>query len=165
MIVLETERLTLRRLTADNAAFILELVNEPAWLEFIGDKNVHTLDDARDYILKGPVEMYERLGFGLYLVQLKQGTAIGMCGLIKRPSLNDIDIGFALLSRFSGHGYAYEAASAVMDYGKNVLGLSRIVAITNPTNQNSIKLLKKLGLQFEKRIKLADDAPEVALFS
>ena len=165
MIILETERLILRRLTPDDAAFILELVNEPAWLEFIGDKNVHSLDDARDYILKGPVEMYERLGFGLYLVQLKQGTAIGMCGLIKRPSLDDVDIGFALLSRFSGQGYAYEAAAAVMDYGKNVLGINRIVAITNPANQSSIKLLEKLGLQFEKKLRLSADAPEVALYS
>ena len=134
MIVLETERLILRRLTTDDGEFILELVNEPAWLEFIGDKGVRNLEDARQYILNGPIEMYQRLGFGLYLVQLKDGTSIGICGLIKRPTLEDVDIGFALLSRFSGKGYAYEAASAVMNYGREVLGMDRIVAITNPAN-------------------------------
>jgi RimJ/RimL family protein N-acetyltransferase len=170
MTVLETDRLTLRRLNLDDAAFILELVNEPAWLEFIGDKNVHSLDDARNYILNGPMEMYERLGFGLYLVELKQGSAIGICGLINRPTLDDVDIGFALLSRFSGQGYALEAAKAVMNYGKNVLQLGRIVAITKPANEKSIRLLTKLGLKFEKKIRLGpapikEDAPEVALFS
>ncbi len=170
MTILETQRLSLRRLNLDDAAFILELVNEPAWLEFIGDKNVHSLDDARKYTLNGPMDMYERLGFGLYLVELKQGSAIGICGLIKRGGLDDVDIGFALLSRFSGQGYALEAAQAVMNYGKNVLQLDRIVAITKPANEKSIRLLAKLGLHFEKKIKLGpapikDDAPEVALFS
>jgi len=170
MTILETERLSLRRLNLDDAAFIVELVNEPAWLEFIGDKNVHSLDDARKYILNGPMDMYERLGFGLYLVELKQGSAIGICGLIKREGLDDVDIGFALLSCFSGQGYALEAAQAVMKYGKNVLQLQRIVAITKPANEKSIRLLTKLGLHFEKKIRLGpapikDDAPEVALFS
>lgn len=165
MTVLETERLSLRRLTTDNAAFILELVNEPAWLEFIGDKNVHSLDDARNYILNGPIGMYERLGHGLYLVELKQGTAVGICGLIKRDGLDDVDIGFALLSRFNGKGYAIEAARAVMSYGRNVLKLGRIVAITKPANEKSIKLLAKLGLQFEKNVRLSIKTPEVALFS
>lgn len=165
MTLLETQRLSLRRLNLDDAPFILELVNEPAWLEFIGDKNVHSLDDARNYILNGPMAMYKRLGFGLYLVQLKQGSAIGICGLIKRDGLDDVDIGFALLSRFSGHGYALEAAQAVMNYGRTMLKLQRIVAITTPANEKSIKLLARLGLRFEKHIRLADDAPEVALFS
>ncbi len=165
MTVLETERLSLRRLTTDDAAFILELVNEPAWLEFIGDKNVHSLDDARNYILNGPIGMYERLGHGLYLVELKQGTAVGICGLIKRDGLDDVDIGFALLSRFNGKGYAIEAARAVMSYGRNVLKLGRIVAITKPANEKSIKLLAKLGLQFEKNVRLSIKTPEVALFS
>ncbi len=170
MTVLETDRLSIRRLNLNDAAFILELVNEPAWLEFIGDKNVHSLDDARNYILNGPMEMYKRLGFGLYLVELKQGSAIGICGLIKRPILDDVDIGFALLSRFSGQGYALEAAEAVMNYGKNVLQLQRIVAITKPANEKSIRLLTKLGLRFEKKVRLGpaaikDDTPEVALFS
>jgi RimJ/RimL family protein N-acetyltransferase len=165
MTILETQRLSIRRLNLDDVAFILELVNQPAWLEFIGDKNVHSRDDARKYILNGPMEMYERLGFGLYLVQLKQGSAIGICGLIKRDGLDDVDIGFALLSRFSGQGYALEAAQAVMSYGRNVLKLGRIVAITKPANEKSIKLLSKLGLHFEKRIKLTADAPEVGLYS
>ena len=165
MTILETQRLVLRRLNLDDAPFILELVNEPAWLEFIGDKNVHSLDDARKYILNGPIEMYARLGFGFYLVQLKQGSAIGICGLIKREGLDDVDIGFALLSRFSGQGYALEAAQAVMDYARTILKVNRIVAITKPANEKSIKLLARLGLHFEKHIKLAGDTPEVALFS
>lgn len=165
MTILETERLSLRHLNLDDAPFILELVNEPAWLEFIGDKNVHSLEDACNYIANGPIEMYERLGHGLYLVELKQGSAVGLCGLIKRDGLNDVDIGFALLSRFNGQGYAIEAAQAVMSYGRKVLKLGRIVAITKPANERSIRLLAKLGLQFEKNVRLSAKTPELALFS
>jgi RimJ/RimL family protein N-acetyltransferase len=164
--VLETDRLILRGLSINDAEFILELLNDPSWLQFIGDKGVRTLDDARDYILKGPVEMYARLGFGLYLTELKEGgVPIGICGLIKRDSLEDVDIGFAFLPRFWAKGYAYESASAVMGYGKHVLGLKRIVAITSPDNHSSAKLLEKLGLQFERMMKLSNDAQEVRLFA
>jgi RimJ/RimL family protein N-acetyltransferase len=166
MMVLETERLILRWLAAEDAAFILELVNDPAWLRFIGDRGVRTLEDARGYILNGPVAMYRRVGFGLYLVELKQsGTPIGMCGLIQRAGLQDIDIGFAFLPAFYGQGYAYEAASAVMHYGQDRLGLNRVVAITAPDNQRSIKLLRKLGLSFEDMLRLGEDQPEVMLFA
>jgi RimJ/RimL family protein N-acetyltransferase len=164
--VLETDRLILRRLSVEDSPFILELLNDPLWLRFIGDKGVRTIDGARDYILKGPVEMYERLGFGLYLTQLKDaGTPLGLCGLIKRDSLEDVDIGFAFLPEFRGRGYAFEAASAVMNYGKTVLGLERIVAIASPDNIVSARLLEKLGLQFEKLIKLTEDGDEVSLFT
>ena len=98
MKILETDRLTLRHLTRDDAEFILQLLNEPSWLRFIGDKGVRTIEDARKYILNGPVEMYSRLGFGLYLVELNdEDTSIGICGLIKRDSLDDVDIGLDLL--------------------------------------------------------------------
>lgn len=165
MQVLETDRLILRWLTVEDAAFILELVNDPSWLQFIGDRGVRTLEDARNYILKGPVEMYGRLGFGLYLVELKdEGVPIGMCGLIKRDSLKDVDIGFAFLPSFRGRGYAYEAASAVLAYGKSTLGLERIVAIVSPGNDRSIRLLEKLGLHFEQRVQLSE-RDEVKLFA
>jgi len=163
--VLETDRLILRWLSADDAEFILELLNEPSFLRFIGDKWVRTLEDARDYILNGPADMYKRLGFGLYLTELKDdGVPIGICGLIKRDVLEDVDIGFAFLPRFWAKGYAYESASAVMAYGKNVLGLNRIVAITSPDNLASAKLLEKLGLRFERMIRLSKDAEELRLF-
>jgi RimJ/RimL family protein N-acetyltransferase len=163
--VLETDRLSLRWLRADDAEFILELLNDPSFLRFIGDKGVRTLADARDYILNGPVEMYARLGFGLYLTELKEGgVPIGVCGLIKRDGLDDVDIGFALLPRFWSKGYAYEAASAVMAYGKDALGLERIVAITSPDNHASGRLLEKLGLRFERMVRLSEDAEEVRLF-
>ena len=140
-------------------------MNEPSWLRFIGNKGVRNLEDARAYILQGPVEMYSRLGFGLYLVELKEaGIPIGMCGLIKRDALEDVDIGFAFFPQYWGRGYAYEAASAVMAYGANQLGLKRIVAITSVDNDSSVKLLEKLGLRFERMVKLSADAEEIKLF-
>ncbi|WP_057914272.1 GNAT family N-acetyltransferase [Peribacillus muralis] len=166
MKVFETNRLIGRWLTTDDAEFILELLNEPSWIEFIGDKGVRTLEDARNYILKGPVDMYNRLGFGLYLTELREeGTQIGICGLIKRDDLEDVDIGFAFLPRFWAKGYAYESASATMAYGKDVLGLNRIVGITSPNNHSSAKLLEKLGLQFERMVKFPNDSQELRLFA
>jgi len=166
MNVLETERLILRRLSEGDAAFILQLVNEPSWLRFIGDRGVKTLEDARSYILKGPTEMYRRFGFGLYLTALKSdGTPTGLCGLLKRDSLKDVDIGFAFLPAFWGKGYAYEAAAAVLAHGKRDFGLQRIVAITSPDNDASMKLLGKLGFAFEQQLRLTEDAPEVKLFA
>jgi RimJ/RimL family protein N-acetyltransferase len=166
MKVLETDRLILRRATVDDSEFILELLNDPSWLRFIGDRGVRTLDDARDYILKSLVAMYERLGFGLYLTELKsEAVPIGICGLIKRDSLEDVDIGFAFLPKFRGKGYAYESASAVLAYGKGSFGLNRIVAITTPDNYDSARLLEKLGFNFERMAKLSDDSAEVSLFA
>lgn len=165
MKILETERLTLCRLTADDAAFILKLLNDAKFLRYIGDRGVKTLDDARRYILSGPVESYERLGFGLYLTKLKdEGTPIGICGLLKRISLTDVDVGFAFLPEFRRKGYAYESASAVLDYGKTILGLDRIVAVTSSDNHRSIKVIKKLGLTYRKIIKLPDDKEVSKLF-
>ena len=166
MNVLDTERLGLRWLSAEDAAFMLELVNDPAWLRFIGDRGVRTLEDARDYILNGPVAMYHRVGFGLYLVELKQSrTPVGICGLIERVGLEDIDIGFAFLPAFCGQGYAYESAAAILSYTRDTVGLNRVVAITAPDNQRSIRLLKKLGLSFENMLRLGEDQSEVMLFA
>lgn len=166
MKVLETDRLIIRWLTTDDEAFILELLNDPSWLRFIGDKGVRTLDDARNYVVSGPMDMYSRLGFGLYLVELKEGrTPIGICGLIKRDSLEDVDIGFAFLSEYQSKGYAYEAASATMVYGTGQLGLKRIVAITTKDNLASSRVLEKIGMKFERMIVLPPGSVEFKLFS
>jgi [ribosomal protein S5]-alanine N-acetyltransferase len=158
MTLIETDRLIISHFTLDDAAFIIKLVNSPGWLQYIGDRNVKTLDDARRYLENGPMKSYERWGFGLYRVAVKNtNTAIGMCGLIKREGLADIDIGFALLPAYAGRGYAYEAAAAVLAYGKNQLGLQRIVAICMVDNAPSIRLLQKLGLRFEKMIRLNEE--------
>jgi len=166
MRVLETERLILRRLSEDDGEFILRLVNDPSWLLFIGDKGVRTLEDARNYIVTGPMDMYARLGFGLYLAERKSDAApIGICGLIKRDTLEDVDIGFALLPDFRRQGYAREAAAAVMEHAGRAFGLRRLVAITSPENEPSIRLLERLGLRFETTLRLAGDAHDVSLFA
>ncbi|EEL69821.1 MULTISPECIES: GNAT family N-acetyltransferase [Bacillus] len=163
MIVLETERLTLRWLDVKDAPFILELVNDPAWIQFIGDKGIKNLEDAKKYILNGPVDMYNKMGFGLYLVERKEDfTPLGMCGLIKRDSLEDVDIGFAFLEKFRSKGYGYESAAAVIEYGVQKLGLKRIVAITSIDNVASGTLLEKAGLRFEKII--SDSGENLKLF-
>ena len=164
--ILETERLLLRQLSAEDAEFILALVNEPAFIQNIGDRGVRTLDDARSYILKGPVASYARNGFGLYLVVLKEtNESIGMCGLVKRDGLDDVDIGYAFLPKFWSKGYAVESASAVKAYAKDVVGLKRMVAITTPANKASIRVLEKIGLRFEKMIRLSEDDVELKLFA
>ena len=166
MKVLETDRLTLRWLTPDDAAFVLELLNDPGWLRFIGDKGVRSFEDARHYIAEKFSASYERFGFGLYLTALKSsGAPIGICGLVKRAGLDDVDVGFALLPSYRGNGYTFEAASAVMAYGRSALGLTRIVAITTPDNHSSIRVLEKLGLRFDRMIRLSTDDSEVALYS
>ncbi|AVP47599.1 MULTISPECIES: GNAT family N-acetyltransferase [Bacillus cereus group] len=153
MIVLKTERLNLRWFDIKDAPFILELVNDLAWIQFIGDKGVRNLEDAKNYIVNGPIDMYNKLGFGLYLVERKEDlTPLGMCGLIKRDSLEDVDIGFAFLETFRSKGYGCESASAIIEYGVQKLGMKRIVAITSIDNIASGKLLEKVGLRFEKII-------------
>ena len=165
MKVIETERLVLRRLNAEDADFIVKLLNQPSFLRYIGDKEVRNNVDAVRYIQSGPVASYERFGFGLYLVELKEsGESIGMCGLLKRDTLPDVDIGFAFLPSYWSRGYALESATAVMTYGREALGLRRIVAITSPDNDASIRLLEKIGLRFEGMIKLSEDQSEVRLF-
>jgi RimJ/RimL family protein N-acetyltransferase len=166
METLETERVRIRPLATDDAPFILELVNDPSWLRHIGDKGIRTIEDAQRYIESGPISMYERLGFGLCLVETKaDGVAIGICGLIKRDTLDDIDLGFAFLPAFRGKGYAFESAAAVIEHGRRTLGLSRLLAVTSQSNGASIKLLQKLGFSFERLGQLGSDAPEVNIFA
>lgn len=163
--ILETERLALRRLNTDDAPFILELVNTPTWLQFIGDRHVHNLDDARNYIINGPMQAYEKNGTGLYHVSLKEnGTPIGMCGLLKREILDHLDIGFALLPAFEGKGYAYEAAVATLKHAREDIGLERIVAFTSADNEKSIALITKLGMRFERNFRFPEEENELMLF-
>jgi [ribosomal protein S5]-alanine N-acetyltransferase len=165
LTILETERLLLRHLSIEDADFILELLNEPSFIRNIGDRGVRTIDGANSYILNGPVASYAKNGFGLYLVKLKEtDESIGMCGLIKRDTLEDVDIGYAFLPRFWSKGYAVESARAVKQYAKNAIGLNRIVAIVDPENEGSIRVLEKIGLQFEKMVKLSEDDIELKLF-
>lgn len=164
--VLTTMRLTLRRLSPADADFIVELLNDPAFLRFIGDKCVRSADDARGYILDGPVASYQRNGFGLWLVELKDsGLSVGMCGLLKRDSLPDVDLGFAFLPAHRSQGYAFESASAVLHYARTELGLKRIVAITNPDNAGSIRVLEKIGMRFERMMTISEGAPEIQLLA
>jgi [ribosomal protein S5]-alanine N-acetyltransferase len=159
LTVLETARLRLRQFTPDDAGFVLELLNEPSWLRFIGDRGVRTLDDARAYIEHGPRAMFVRHGFSLLVVERKaDGAALGMCGLIQRDTLDAPDIGYAFLPRAWGHGYAREAAGAVLVYGHSTLGLPRILAITDPENVPSIKLLEDLGMRFVELVPYEEGA-------
>jgi RimJ/RimL family protein N-acetyltransferase len=164
--VLETERLILRQFSTGDAEFILELLNEPSFIQNIGDRGVRTLDDATAYITSVPLASYAKNGFGLYLVILKEtNEPIGMCGLIKRDRLKDVDIGYAFLPKFWSRGYAVESTLAVKAYAKEVIGLKRMVAITDPANEASIRVLEKIGLKFEKMIRLSEDDIELKLFA
>ncbi|GGC71646.1 GNAT family N-acetyltransferase [Undibacterium terreum] len=166
MIVLETERLRLRTISVDDAAFYLELTNDPAWIKNIGDKGLRTVDEARESLLNGPIEMQQRLGFSLYAVERKEDhTALGLCGLIKRDSLEDVDMGYAFLPQFRGKGYAREAAAGVLKYGKDNLNLKRLAAITSPENSDSYLLLEELGFKLDKILVLKGETRQTKLYS
>jgi len=147
--ILDTERLTLREFTPDDAAFVLELINEPGWLQNIGDKGIRTLEGAQKYVEASLLASYAKHGFGLYAVELRGGgAAVGMCGLVKRDSLDDVDIGFAFLARHSGRGYAQESGAAILAHALDVLKLPRVVGITAPGNKASMRVLEKIGLRY-----------------
>lgn len=153
--VLETKRLVLRRLTLGDAPFILELLNEPSFIRNVADRGLRTVPDAENYLATKVLPSYEQHGFGFWCVELKEtGEAIGTCGLAKRETIEDVDVGYGLLERFFGFGYATEAARGVLDYGRAVLGLTRIVGFTAEKNRESIRVLEKLGLRYEKTIDL-----------
>lgn len=163
MTIIETNRLLLRQFNEQDTAFIVELLNSPGWLEFIGDRNIKTENDARNYLVNGPMKSYTENGFGLSMVELKEtATPIGMCGLIKRTTLEHVDIGFAFLPGYAGQGYAYEIASATLDYAFKTIGLDKVLAITVVNNEPSIRLLKKIGLRFEKMVQFENE--ELMLF-
>jgi len=166
MEIFSTERLILREFTAADAPFILRLLNEPSWLRYIGDRGVRTLADAGAYVAKGPAASYARHGFGLWLVSRRADVApLGMCGLLKRDTLDDVDVGYAFLPEFCGQGYAREAVAATLAHGRRVFGLKRIVAITAPDNESSIRLLEQLGFRFERLIAAAPNLPASKLFA
>jgi [ribosomal protein S5]-alanine N-acetyltransferase len=163
---IETERLLIRPLTTNDAGFILELLNDPSFIQNIGDRNVRNIQDAQAYILNGPIASYAKNGFGLCLVTLKQTSeSMGMCGLIKRDTLEDVDIGYAFLPRYRSKGYASEAAAATLYFGWNHAGLKRIVAITDPANTSSNHVLERLGFVFEKMVKIAVDDIDLNLYA
>jgi RimJ/RimL family protein N-acetyltransferase len=154
-MILETERLQLREMTPADAPLVLEILNEPAFIEFVADRGVRTVADAAKFIEEKFLPSYAEHGFGFYAVELKEtGTPVGMCGLIKRDMLEDVDIGFSIFERFWGCGYATEAARALMQHGLTTLGLPRIVGVTAPHNERSAAVLEKLGLRFEKMIEM-----------
>ena len=164
--IVETPRLRLRELTVDDAGFILELVNDPSFLTNIGDKGVRDLADAKEFILTGPWKHKQPPGYGQFLVELKpHGTPIGVCGLLFREALGLTDVGMALMPDHCRCGYGYEAASAVLEYGHTTLGVEAIVGLTSKKNIASIRLLGKLGMTFEKMVKMTDDDPGTALYS
>jgi ribosomal-protein-alanine N-acetyltransferase len=164
--VIETDRLTLTRLSYDDCAFIVELVNEPSFKRFIGDKKVKSEDDARTYLEDGPIGSYERFGFGLFLVSPKDtGVPAGINGLVRRPEFDDPDIGFAFLERFRGRGYALESSVAVLEYGFDTLGLERVTAMADPRNERSIRLIEKLGMRYERKVRMPGDDHDIALFA
>ena len=161
----ETDRLRLRRLDASDASFILRLVNEPSWLRFIGDRGVHDLDGARRYIAEGPQRLYDNHGFGLFLVERRSDALpLGLCGLIKRDTLPDVDIGFAFLPEHWSQGYAREAAEATLRYARERHHLPRVIAITSLDNVASGRLLERIGLQFEGTMRLAGSSEDVRVF-
>ncbi|MGI2166311.1 GNAT family N-acetyltransferase [Shewanella oncorhynchi] len=164
MQVARTPRLILRQLTPADASFMLVLLNSQGFIENIGDRGVRTLVQAKDYIVNGPMKSYAECGFGFYAVVLAEnGFTIGICGLIKRPTLDNVDIGYAFLPQYWGKGYAFEAAKAAFDLGKS-LGIERIVAIVSSHNSASKALLNKLGLHFECCLQLSDHDAPIELF-
>jgi ribosomal-protein-alanine N-acetyltransferase len=162
---LETPRLVLRRFVFDDAPFVLGLLNEPSFIENIGDKGVRTLEDAERYLRDGPMAMYERYGFGLWHTARKSdGAAVGMCGLLRRDTLPDADVGYAYLPAFWGQGYAFEAAEATLRHGARKFGLQRVLGVVSPGNAGSIRVLEKLGLRFERMFPMHAGEPDVKLY-
>jgi RimJ/RimL family protein N-acetyltransferase len=165
-MIVETPRLRIRELTVDDAEFVFELVDEPSFLENIGDKGVRNVEDARQFILAGPWASHRERGYGQFLVELKEGgDSIGVCGLLFRESLNVSDIGCAFLPQYWRRGFAYEAACAVMEYGRSTLGIETIAGLTSEENLASIRMLEKLGMKFDRIVRMSDDDPGTALYS
>jgi [ribosomal protein S5]-alanine N-acetyltransferase len=168
--ILETERLILREIVERDAEFILDLLNQPSFIRYIGDRRVRDIEQAREFIETRYRRSYRENGFGLYAVELKETSApIGMCGFVKRDSLPAADIGFAFLPQFEGKGYAFESAQAVINYGRERLNFDRVLAITTPDNFSSEKLLGRLGFKLERMISMptedGGDSEELKLFS
>lgn len=164
-MILETERLKIEEFTLNDAPFIYELMNDPDWIHFIGDRNIKTLQDAKNYLANKLIPSYKNWGFGFYKVSLKNGITVGTAGLVDRDDLEHVDIGYAFLPIGRGKGYAYEASKTILEYAKNELKLNPILAIVNKDNEKSQNLLRKLGLRFEKMILLSGETEEICQFT
>lgn len=163
--MIQTARLALRPLTYGDTPFLIELLNSPGWLQFIGDRNARTDEQAQQYLDNGPLKSYREHGFGLMLVQRQEdGLPVGMCGLLKRDTLDRPDIGFAFLPTYSGQGYAYESAQAVLQHANEQLSIASIAAIVMPDNPRSINLLEKLEMQLIKPIRMGEDGETLLLY-
>ena len=163
---LETERLSLRRFRLEDAPSIVELLNQPSFIENIGDRGVRNLDDAHRYLREGPMAMYGRYGFGLWRASRRSDDAfVGMCGLLKRDILPDVDVGYAFLPEHWGQGYAFEAVNATIELGARKFGLERIIGVVSDHNAASIRVLEKAGLRFERMVAMRAGEPEVRLYS
>lgn len=164
--ILTTDRLVLSPLCEEDADFVVELLNEPPFLRYIGDKGVRSSNDARHYLQSGPLASYRQHGFGLLRVGLAaDATPIGMCGLLKRDNFDVPDLGFAFLQRYWGHGYAQEAAVAVMQHAWQTPDLPRVLAIVTPENESSIALLEKLGFASREMIRMPGENADICLYS
>ena len=166
MPIAETDRLLISKFTIKDAPFFLELTNTPNWIKYIGDRNIKTVKDAEEYLEEKTLKSYSEFGFGFYKLQLKGENlkSIGTCGLIKRETLDDVDIGFAMLPQYESKGFGYESSIAVLNLAKQKFNLKRISAITLAINLKSIKLIEKLGLAYEKKVKPFEDDVELLLF-
>jgi RimJ/RimL family protein N-acetyltransferase len=166
MKILSTDRLIISRFTLDDAPFIRELMNDKDWIRNIGDRGIHSDQDAENYIQEKFFKSYEQHGFGFYVIRLKSTLEkIGTAGLVDRDGIEGIEIGYGMLPAYRGKGYALEATRAVMHYAKNTLNISAIVAIVNPDNDKSIVLLEKLGLHYTKMVQLPGEEKEIKYFS
>ena len=167
MIISETQRLIISKVTLKDAPFFLELMNTPHWIKYIGDRKIKTVSDAKKHLKKGILKSYNNNGFGFYKLLLKGENlkTIGICGLVKRKELDDVDIGFGFLPDYEGKGFGYESSIEIMKLAQNKFKLKKVSAITSPINVNSIKLLEKLGLIYEKTIIPFEDGEELLLFA
>jgi RimJ/RimL family protein N-acetyltransferase len=163
--ILETERLQLRKLTLDDADLMLAVWNDPAFIRHVGDRGIHTNEEARDAMRKGALQLYETYGYGPYRIALRDDdSAIGICGLFRRDGLDEPDIGYSTLPDYCGRGYAYEAASAVIEYARDECSLERLIAIISPDNDASIGLIRKLGFGFERTHTMPEDDDVVRIY-
>lgn len=164
--MIETERVLLQEVTSEDKSFLFELMNTASWIQYIGDRNIRTVEDAEEYIEKNIRKAYQEYGLGMYkMVSKENDKPMGLCGLLKRDYLNSIDIGFAILPEYEGKGYTYEAAKAVRDFGFNTLKTEKIAGITMEENVKSRKLLEKLGLKYVGMVRTSPDTEEIMLYS
>lgn len=162
---LQTDRLLLKRLTLDDAGLMLKIWNDPAFIRYVGDRGVRTLEEARQALLEGAFMLYRQYGYGPYSMSLKaQGTKVGICGLFRRENLEHPDIGFAVLPGYCGNGLAGEAAAAVMTHASDDLGIDYLTAIVSPENRASVSLIRKLGLEFQRGITMPGEEHEISLY-